>query len=59
MTATDGAINYYDHGQNGPLNPGDMIDFDGHGLDGSVTVRFIHIPSNSLLGTYKVTSVSP
>ena len=59
MTATDGANYFYDHGLTGTLNAGDTISFNGHGLSGSITIRFIHIPTNSLIGTYKLNGVTP
>ena len=59
MTATDGTNYFYDYSLTGTLNAGDTISFDGHGLSGSITIRFIHIPTNSLIGTYKINGVSP
>ena len=59
MTATDGTNYFYDYSLTGTLNAGDTISFDGHGLSGSITIRFIHIPTNSLIGTYKLNGVSP
>ena len=59
MTATDGAIYFYDYSLTGTLNAGDTISFDGHGLSGIITIRIIHIPTNSLIGTYKLNGVSP
>jgi flagellin-like protein len=59
MTATDGTNYFYDHNLNGTLNAGDTISFDGQGLSGSITIRIIHTPTNSLIGTYKLHGVSP
>ena len=59
MTATDGANYFYDHGLTGTLNAGDTISFNGHGLSGSITIRLIHTPTNSLIGTYKLNGVTP
>ena len=59
MTATDGANYFYDHGLTGILNAGDTISFNGHGLSGSITIRLIHTPTNSLIGIYKLNGVSP
>ena len=59
MTATDGTNYFYDHNLNGTLNAGDTISFDGQGLSGSITIRIIHTPTNSLIGTYKLNGVSP
>ncbi|ENO12215.1 Protein of unknown function (DUF1628) [Thermoplasmatales archaeon SCGC AB-539-C06] len=59
MTATDGTNYFYDHNLTGTLNAGNTISFDGHGLSGSITIRIIHIPTNSLIGTYKLNGVSP
>ena len=59
MTATDGANYFYDHNLTGTLNAGDTISFDGQGLNGTITIRIIHTPTNSLIGTYKLNGVSP
>jgi flagellin-like protein len=59
MTATDGTNYFYDHQLTGTLNAGDTISFNGHGLSGSITIRFIHTPTNSLIGTYKLNGVTP
>ena len=59
MTATDGTNYFYDYGLTGMLTAGDAISFNGHGLSGSITIRFIHIPTNSLIGTYTLNGVSP
>jgi len=59
MTATDGTNYFYDHNLTGTLNAGDTISFNGQGLSGSITIRIIHTPTNSLIGTYKLNGVSP
>ncbi|MBE3120947.1 MAG: type IV pilin N-terminal domain-containing protein [Thermoplasmata archaeon] len=43
----------------GVLNAGDTIDLRGYPnpLLGTVTVTFIHVPTNSLLGTYTIENV--
>jgi flagellin-like protein len=59
MTATDGTDTNYTHGQTGDVTAGDTIDLDGRSLDaGDVTVRFSYTPTNALIGTYKLTSVT-
>ena len=59
MTATDGTNYFYDYNLTGIVTAGDIISFDGHGLSGSITIRFIHTPTNSLIGTYELNGVSP
>jgi hypothetical protein len=61
MNASDINSNYFDvHGLNGEyLTAGQIIGFDGNGLSGLITIKFIHISTNSLIGTYKLTGVSP
>ena len=58
ITATDG-VNYYYHELTGTLKAGDTISFNENGLTGSITIRFIHTPTNSLIGTYKLNGVNP
>ena len=57
MTATDGINFNYTHGQTGLLEAGTLLDFDNRGLTGNIVIEFIHIPTNSLIGTYKLNSV--
>ena len=59
MTATDGTNYNYTHGITGLLTAGQTIDFDGKDLTGNIIIKFIHIPTNALIGTYKITSVTP
>jgi flagellin-like protein len=59
LTATDGINFWYDHGLTDALNAGDIIDFDGHNLSGSVTIKIVHIPTNVLIGTYYLYNVNP
>jgi len=59
MTATDDTNYWYDHGLTGPLNAGNTIDFDSHNLSGTVTISFVHVPTNVLIGTYLLYSVNP
>ena len=58
MTATDIIdYHYYTHGQTGLLEAGTLLDFNNHGLTGNIEIKFIHIPTNSLIGTYKLNNV--
>ena len=57
MTATDGINYHYAHGQTGLLEAGTLLEFNNKELTGSIVINFIHIPSNSLMGTYELHNV--
>ena len=60
MNATaDVGTNYSNAmGQSGDVQAGDTINFDGLNLDGDITIVFRHDPTNSLLGSYRLNSVT-
>ena len=61
MTAFDSnaTANYwYAHGKTGNIAAGDVIDFDSHGLYNTVTINFRYNPTNALVGTYTLTSLT-
>ena len=58
MTATNDTDTLYDHGQNGAIEVGDTIYFEGNGIvEGEIIIRFRYNPTNTLIGTYKLNNV--
>ena len=58
MTATNDTNTLYDHGQNGVLEAGDTIYFEGNGIvEGEIIIRLRYIPTNTLIGTYMLNNV--
>ena len=59
MTATNNTNTFYDHGQNGVLGVGDTIYFEDNGIvEGDIIIRFRYEPTNTLIGIYKLSSVT-
>jgi len=59
MTVTGTGGPYYTTGlaSGDIVTAGDTICFDSHGLSGDITIRFAYIPTNALIGTYKLSNV--
>ena len=59
-TGTGGTVGYNNtHGQTGEVTAGDTIDFSGSAeLTGDLVIQFSYTPTNALIGTYKLSSVS-
>jgi FlaG/FlaF family flagellin (archaellin) len=58
MSSTNGIVNWYNHSQTGAVDSGDLIDFKDNGfIDGDIIIRFRYVPTNTLIGTYKLSSV--
>ena len=61
MTAFDSnsTANYwYAHAKTGNVVAGNVIDFDSHSLWNTVTINFRYNPTNALVGTYTLTSLT-
>jgi len=60
VTSTDTEMSWTDINMtaSGNIAAGDVIYFDSHGLWNTVTINFRHNPTNTLIGTYKLNSLS-
>jgi len=59
MSATNGTVYWYNHGHSGTVNSGDSIDFADNGIiDGDIIINFRYEPTNTLIGKYKLSSVT-